>query len=265
MTAWDTGRDDLTCTLDEGVATLTLNRPEVLNALTFEMRIGFTEALRRLDRDPAVRVIVVTGQGRGFCAGADTSVFAGAADRPGHLRSNLGNLPTVALGLRKPVVAAVNGAAVGIGFAIMICADVAFVAEDAKLITAFSRLGLIAEHGTAWLLPRLVGRARANDILLSGRVVLGTEAAALGLALEALPAESVLTRAQEWAHAVATTCSPWAVAEIKRQLSDDGTLPWEAAVQRSLSPMEESLSRPDLAEALAARREKRSSSFPPLT
>jgi enoyl-CoA hydratase/carnithine racemase len=255
--------DQILVEIVDGVATLTLNRPDVLNALTFEMRIEYTETLRRLDRDPEVRVIVVTGAGRGFCSGADTSVFADAANRPAHLRSTLENLPTVALGVRKPVVAAVNGAAAGIGFAIMLCADVVFVAEDAKLVTSFARLGLVAEHGTGWLLPRVVGHARATEILLSGRVVLGSEAAQIGLAVAALPKDEVLAAAQAWAADVASSCSPWALATIKRQLHSDSVLPMESAVQRSLPLMEESLSRPDITEALAARREKRPPHFNP--
>lgn len=257
--------ESILVSIEAGVAIITLNRPEVLNALTFEMRIAYTETLRRLDRDPSVQVIIVTGAGRGFCSGADTSIFGGAADRPPHLRSTLDNLPTVALGLRKPVVAAVNGSAAGVGFAMMLCADVVFVAEKAKLVTSFSRLGLIAEHGTAWLLPRAVGQARATEILLSGRIVTGREAQAIGLAVEALPAEDVLARATAWSEDVAAHCSPWALAQIKRQLYSDSTLPMEAAVQRSLPVMEESLSRNDITEALLARKEKRPAHFSSLT
>ncbi|GAA1845250.1 enoyl-CoA hydratase-related protein [Pseudonocardia ailaonensis] len=254
-------RPEISSGVENRVAVVTLNRPEVLNALSFEMRVDLVERLRALDRDPEVRVIVVTGAGRGFCAGADTAALAGAADRPAHQRSTLDNLPTAVLELGTPVVAAVNGPAAGIGFALMLCADVSFVAEDAKLVTSFARLGLIAEHGTAWLLPRVVGMSRAVEILLSGRTLRGDEAARIGLAVEAMPAGEVLTRALAWANDVADNCSPWALRQMKRQLYADTTLPMETAVHRSLAPMAESLRRPDVAEALAARREHRSPRF----
>jgi enoyl-CoA hydratase/carnithine racemase len=162
--------------VSSGVATVTLNRPERLNALTPAMRVQYIGALRRLDADPSVRVVVVTGAGRGFCSGADTGVLASGGESLTSFAADPANLPTMALGMKKPLVAAINGAVAGIGFSIMLAADVRFVAADAKISSTFARLGLVAEYGSGWLLPRIIGMGRAAEILLSGRTFDGREA-----------------------------------------------------------------------------------------
>jgi enoyl-CoA hydratase/carnithine racemase len=256
-------RTDETIKIDrgEGIATVTLNRPERLNALTPEMRALYTDTLRILDKEPEVRVIVVTGSGRGFCSGADTGVLQGDRARITTAPARPEDLPTMALSLGKPLVAAVNGAVAGVGFALMLAADVRFVATTAKISTTFARLGLVAEYGTAWLLPRVVGMGRAAELLLSGRTIDGREAADIGLAAEALDADAVLPRAQEWARDVAASCAPWSLRQMKRQLYGDAVLPWDEAVGRSVELMRESLARPDLSEALQARAAKRPPRF----
>jgi enoyl-CoA hydratase/carnithine racemase len=248
--------------ITDAVATVTLNRPERLNALTPQMRVAYMDMLRKLDRDPEVRVIVVTGAGRGFCSGADTSVLTAGNDGLAAYAARPENVPTMALELRKPLVAAVNGAVAGIGFAIMLAADVRFVARDAKISSTFARLGLVAEYGSAWMLPRIIGMGRAAEILLSGRSFDGVEAERLGLAVEAVDADQVLARAQDWAHQVARSCAPWSLEQMKRQLYHDSVLPSGEAVVRSLELMLESFDRPDLGEALRARAEKRPPRFP---
>src|SRR3954447_9121719 len=167
----------------DGVATITLNRPDRLNALTPEMQQGYVDALTELDHDTDVRVIVVTGAGRGFCSGADLGALADIgqviAEKP-----DASKLPTVALHIRKPIVAAVNGPVAGIGFALMLATDVRFIAAEARVSTTFARLGLVAEYGLSWLLPRVVGAGRAVELLMSGRIIDSDEALRIGLVHE---------------------------------------------------------------------------------
>ncbi len=157
--------------LDDGVAVITLNRPEVLNAWTMEMG---REYLRRIDEaaaDPGVRAVVVTGAGRGFCAGADMSLLkdlmAGVQPPRDSVRHDDGVEPAVP----KPVIAAINGPCVGLGLARALYCDVRFITEGTEISSAFARRGLVAEHGLSWLLPRIVGWSRALDLMLSGRTV----------------------------------------------------------------------------------------------
>lgn len=171
---------------DGGVRILTFNRPERLNAWTAEMGRRYFDLLEEADRDPSVRAIVVTGAGKGFCAGADfadlTAIQSGEYADEQDPRPN--TFPTT---LRTPVVAAVNGACAGLGMVHALVCDVVVTADDAKWTTAFSRRGLVAEYGLGWILPRLAGQARAMDLLLSGRVFTGAEACAMGLAVRAVP------------------------------------------------------------------------------
>jgi enoyl-CoA hydratase/carnithine racemase len=245
----------------DGVATITLNRPDRLNALTTPMRLLYIASLRQLDADPDVRAIVVTGAGRGFCSGADIAVLGGDRDELSARAARPDTAPTIAMELSKPLVAAVNGAVAGVGFAIMLAADVRFVAASAKISTSFARFGLVAEYGAAWLLPRIIGMGRATDILLSGRTFDGTYAAEIGLATEALEVEQVLPRSQAWARDAAQWCAPWSMTQIKHQLYQDSTMTAEQAVARSVELMLESFTRPDLTEALEARAAKRPPRF----
>src|SRR5581483_4587827 len=185
----------------DGVATLTLNRPDRLNAWTPELQTRHFDLLAECAERDDVRAIVVTGAGRGFCAGADMqSLQALSGDGNGDLSSRPDARPvTFPLSIPKPVIAAINGPCAGLGLVMALMCDLRFSSEEAKLTTAFVRRGLIAEHGISWMLPRLVGPARALDLLFSGRVVLGREAAELGLVNEAVPAEAALERAREYA------------------------------------------------------------------
>ncbi len=246
------------------VAIVTLNRPDRLNALLPGMGRSYARALRQAEVDPSVRVIVVTGSGRGFCAGADLSVLAeGPQALMGYLENeDLSDLPTVALSIAKPVVTAINGPCAGIGFVLAVAADVRFAAPSASLGTAFSRLGLVAEYGIAWLLPRLIGLPAATEILLSGRTLSAHEALRLGLVHEV--ADDVLTRAMEWAHEVAASCSPGSIRAMKQQLLQGQSQPLDDALRSSLQLMANSFRGPDLPEALSARTERRLPRFAPL-
>lgn len=245
----------------DSVALVTLNRPDRLNALTADMGPAYAQMLRELDADPNTRAIVVTGAGRGFCSGADLATLGGTVEELQGYVSGQGvaTLPVVALTLGTPVVTAINGPCAGIGFVLAVSSDARFVHPDATLSTTFARLGLVAEYGIAWLLPRLIGLPAATDLLITGRTITGTEAAEIGLAhVTPDPLESALS----WAHDVARSSSPASVATMKRQLlaADHQTL--AEAVASSLTDMSEAFNLPDLTEALMARAEKRDAQFP---
>ena len=190
---------------DDGVATLTLNRPEALNAWNGRMAVEVEQALQACDVDDAVRAIVITGAGRAFCAGADLSGGGEAfksGDGSGDARREREG--TFAAGfwpfhVRKPVIAAINGHAIGVGITLPMTCDVRFVAEEAKLQFAFVRRGVIPELGSHAIVPRVIGLSNAADLMLTGRIFRGREAAELGLASKALPAEEVLPAALEHA------------------------------------------------------------------
>ncbi len=258
---------------DRGVVTVTLNRPQTLNAVTPEMERRYVEAMRAADADPTARVIVVTGAGRGFCSGADLGRLANpdalagqvaGQDAPAGQVAGPSVLPAAAMYVRKPAVAAVNGPVAGMGFALMMSCDVRFLAADARVGTTFARLGLVAEYGLSWLLPRSVGRGHAIELLMSGRIIDSDEALRIGLVQEVVTGEPVLDRALAWAHDVADNCSPRSLAQMKRQFYADDTATFDEALSRSLAAMQASFGWGDLPEALAARREKRAPGFPGL-
>ncbi|HXW27576.1 MAG TPA: enoyl-CoA hydratase-related protein [Xanthobacteraceae bacterium] len=210
------------------VATVTLNRPDKLNAWTAAMQDGVRAAFARADDDDGVRAIVLTGAGRGFCAGADMSGLAARASGQGAilapheaptegLAANFAQRLSYMLALKKPIIAAINGPAAGIGFVITLYCDLRFMAEGVKLTTSFARRGLIAEHGVGWLLPRLVGPMNALDLLLSARMVEAKEAAAIGLA-RMLPTEGFRAAVQARAAEIANLSSPRSVRIMKRQV-----------------------------------------------
>lgn len=243
------------------VAIVTLNRPDRLNAIVPGMLEAYADALGMLDADPDVRAIVVTGAGRGFCSGADLAVLA---EGPQALRGYLDGLgperlPTSALALRTPVVTAVNGPCAGIGVVLALAADVRIASHSATFTTAFSRLGLVAEYGIAWLLPRLVGLGTATEWLLSGRSIDAGEAARAGLVQEV--ADDALTASLRWARTCVRQCSPDSIAAMKAQLLEAQTASLDASVSASLKAMARSFEGPDLAEAIAARSEGRPTRF----
>ncbi|MCC7347631.1 MAG: enoyl-CoA hydratase/isomerase family protein [Variibacter sp.] len=210
------------------VATITLNRPDKLNAWTPVMADEMRRAFEHAAADEGVRAIVLTGAGRGFCAGADMGRLASAAAGAGGLpdapapqtdgmAANFSQRYSYLLGIRKPVIAAINGPVAGIGLVITLFCDLRYMAEGAKLTTAFARRGLIAEHGCAWLLPRLIGPMNAFELFYSAKVIDTREAEALGL-VRALPAQGFREAVQARAAEIANFSSPRSTAIIKRQL-----------------------------------------------
>lgn len=257
-----------------GVAILTFNRPERLNAWGPDIAAGFYAAVDRAERDPAIRVIVLTGQGSGFCAGAYLGT-AGSAPSYGETmekaaQTNLADLvgerpPHFVTTLRKPVVAAINGPCVGIGLTLALMCDVRFAAAGAKFAAVFARRGLIAEFGISWILPRLAGWGVALDLLLSGRTFLAEEAAGLGLVKEVVAPEDLMKRALDYAEDVARNCSPASMAVIKRQVYGDATCDVAEATSRAEVLLHEAMPRPDVIEGITSFLEKRPPQFPSLS
>lgn len=246
----------------DAVATLTLNRPERLNAWTREMARDYFALLRECGDDPSVRAIVVTGAGRGFCAGADASLLEDVVAGGAPLSSD--KTPQwLATLIPKPVIAAVNGPCAGMGLIQALFCDIRFASELAKFASSFVRRGLIAEHGTSWTLPRAVGTHHAMDILLSGRAFLADEAVRMGLVNRVYPADELLDSTRAYARDLARYSSPAAMAVIKDQVWNDPQLDLPSAVRRSDELLQECLQWPDFGEGVASFAEKRQPAFPP--
>lgn len=233
------------------VATITLNRPDRLNAFSHDMRSAFGITVARADQDPDVGAIVITGAGRGFCAGADRGDLgriSGGTIRHTESSSETSALQSL-LVTTTPTIAAVNGACAGLGFCLALLADLRFVAAEAKVTTAFARLGLPAESGSSWILPRLVGPARALDLLYSSRVIDGVEAHAIGWAQWVHPAATVLEEAQAYARTVAGL-SAWSHATMRTQVQADGARALDDAFARAVELTAEAVDRPEFKQLL---------------
>ncbi len=250
-----------------GVAILTLNRPDRLNTWGGDIATAFYAGVDRAEEDPAVRVIVLTGRGKAFCAGAQLGSMGSITqsvektDRD-KLTSLVGERqPHYLTTLCKPIVAAINGSCVGIGLTQALMCDVRFAAAGAKFAASFARRGLIAEYGVSWILPRLTGWGVALDLLLSGRTFLADEAAALGLVKEVVSPEQLMKRAMDYAEDIAQNCSPASMAIIKRQTYGDAMREVVQASSRAETLLHESLQRPDVIEGITSFLEKRAPSF----
>jgi enoyl-CoA hydratase/carnithine racemase len=254
-----------------GVAVLTLNRPGRLNTWGGDIATAFYAGLDRAEGDSAVRVIVVTGRGKAFCAGAQLASMGNVAESiektdERKLASLVGDRqPYYLTSLSKPVIAAINGSCVGIGLTQALMCDVRFAASGAKFAASFARRGLVAEYGISWILPRLTGWGVALDLLLSGRTFLAEEAAQLRLVKEVVPPEQLIQRAMDYAEDVARNCSPASMAVIKRQAYGDAMRDIADASSRSDALLQESLRRPDVIEGVTSFLEKRVPSFPGLS
>ncbi|HEX5256731.1 MAG TPA: enoyl-CoA hydratase [Mycobacterium sp.] len=260
-------------TTETGVAILTFNRPDRLNAWGPDIAAGFYAAIDRAEQDPSVRAIVLTGRGRGFCAGAYLGAPSSAPDYGETLekagQTNLADLvgerpPHFVTTLRKPVIAAINGACVGIGLTQALMCDVRFAAAGAKFGAVFARRGLIAEFGISWILPRLTNWGVALDLLLSGRTFLAEEAAELGLVKEVVAPESLMKRALDYAEDIAANCSPASMAVIKSQVYGDATRDIVQANSLAEVLLHEAMPRPDVIEGITSFLEKRPPQFPSL-
>ena len=262
--------------VSDPVATVTLDRPAQLNAWTDRMAAEVRHAMAAAEADPRVVVIVLTGAGRGFCAGADLKQLRdisegvrGSAATP-ELAADPGD-PSVGedfrgtytylMSIRKPVVAAVNGPCAGMAVPIALCCDLRFASDRAVFTTAFARRGLIAEWGLSWLLPRVVGPAHALDLCFSARKVDAAEAERIGLVNRVVPHDELAGFVRAWAEDVAANCSPTSLRIMKRQVYQHLTASLGPAEKEAIRLMVESFDRPDFREGVFSFLEKRAPTF----
>jgi enoyl-CoA hydratase/carnithine racemase len=253
--------------VEDKVATITLNRPDRMNAWNAQMAGELNEAMVLSDEDDGVRAVVLTGAGRAFCAGADLggggATFGGRDERTGAREPRETREPRAAprvlhpWQVRKPVIAAINGHAIGVGITYPMLCDVRFVAEDAKLCFAFVRRGVIPELASHVIVARVAGLSNAADLLLSGRTFRGSEAAELGLATKALPADEVLPAALELARDIAVNAAPASVAIAKRLLWDGLTMSVPEMLAKEGPLFAWAGNQPDAREGVVSFLEKR--------
>jgi enoyl-CoA hydratase/carnithine racemase len=256
--------EQITCDIADRIATITLNRPERLNAYTSTMRREIAAAFQRCDADDEVRVIIVTGAGRGFCAGADMSEGGSPFDRDDRERYQEEVRRERAAAIRpwemtKPIIAAINGAAVGVGITMTLQWDIRIAAESAKIAFAFVRRGVMPEALSTWFLPRLVGVSRAAELLFSGRTLSAREALDLGVLSRVVPDAELMPAVRSLAEDIARNAAPVSVAITKRLI-------WHNLMENDLQRAEDIESRlfwwtgtqPDAREGVRAFLEKRS-------
>lgn len=253
--------------IDDPVATITLNRPETLNALTYPMLAAFREAVEAAERDARVVGIVVTGAGRGFCSGLDASVLQATTTTGSSSRVQTDEVPglfTWLLAINKPVIAAVNGVAAGGGFVLAVMSDIRIASSAGSFISIFSKRGLIAEHGTTWIVPRLVGAGAALDLLWSSRKIDATEAFRIGLVQQVVEPDDLLAAARRYIVDLAENVSPASLADTKRLVYGQLGIGYEQALRETDEVQYAALDRLDAKEGAAALIEKRAPSFPRL-
>lgn len=254
-----------------GVAVVTFNRPERMNAWGNPMSSEFYRCVDAAEADPGVRVIVITGKGRAFCAGGDmgglqtiSADTAGSAGDTDYSALVAERHPYFLTQLTKPVIAAINGSVAGMGLAQALMADIRFAAAGAKFTTSFARRGLVAEYGISWILPRLIGWTKAVELLLSGRTFFAEEAAELGLITGVVPGEKLMDHVIAYAEDIARNCAPSSLAVMKCQLYADAGMGMVETSQKAEKLMHESMQRSDFIEGITAFFEKRLPIFPPL-
>ncbi|MEM6707445.1 MAG: enoyl-CoA hydratase-related protein [Pseudomonadota bacterium] len=257
--------------VDNGIATIALNRPERMNAWTGRLHTAYREALLEADDDPAVAVIVVTGRGRGFCVGGDSQALEGHAQRGAYdagIKANIakpgyGTDPhfdasfAYHFGLSKPIIAAVNGPAAGVGLALACFADLRFAVRGVRCTTAHGKLNLPAEYGLAWLLPRMIGLARANDLLLTSRVFLSDEAAELGLFNSVHDADDLLPYTYNYARQLIDSVAPESLKQTRWQIYRDLHRDVASSVNDAEALLDAMMKEPNYAEGVRAFLEKR--------
>lgn len=259
--------------IDGPVLTITLNRPDKLNAYTAVMGIELADAFHRADEDDDVRVVIVTGAGRGFCAGADISGGAGAFDAkaegsvafaaPDKPRQTGGGFVEAIFNCRKPSIAAINGAAVGVGATLTLPMDIRIASSTAKLGFIFARRGLVPEAGSAWFLPKLVGLPQALRWCLTGALIPAEEAKAGGLLSEVVEPDRLLTRAREIALEIAENTAPVSIALARQMLWRFAGAPDPWGLLKVDGPLSMELGAgPDVKEGVGAFLEKRPPRFP---
>ena len=275
---------DIIYSVDNRIATITLNRPDRLNAYTDRMAQSIRLAMADAAKDENVRVILLTGAGRGFCAGADMDVLqgvqqAGGERSPSRGEGDVGDAFDSPYGpkldaefadmrrfsyfmrTKKPIIAAINGPIAGIGLVMALYADMRFVSDKAVLTTSFAQRGLIAEHGISWLLPRLIGPAHALDLLLSARKVSPAEAEKMGLVNKVFAADTFMENVTAYARILADTVSPRSMAVMKAQVWKSYFQDFGEALALADAEMPPSFKWPDFKEGVSHFLEKRAPKF----
>jgi enoyl-CoA hydratase/carnithine racemase len=271
--------EDILYRVADGVAVITLNRPDKLNAWRAQMDRDVRAAMREASVDEAVRVIVLTGAGKGFCAGADMgllqtiqsdakdsgsagrSVTNAAAPWDASANPNFQKQYSWFPSVPKPIIAGINGAAAGLGLILSLYCDVRFASDAAKFTTAFSKRGLVAEHGISWLLPRLIGFANAADLLYSSRVVSAAEALRIGLVSRVIAAAEFEGEVMAYAKMLANEVSPRSLREMKREIWNAQFQPLGDAIEAANADMPPSFASEDFKEGVAHFVEKRAPKF----
>jgi 2-(1,2-epoxy-1,2-dihydrophenyl)acetyl-CoA isomerase len=254
--------DGLRVDVDGPVATITLDRPEALNALTVEIKVALREELDRIAADRAIRVVILTGAGRAFCAGQDLAERErpDAAPLDVELRERYNPIIRALRSMGQPVIAAVNGVAAGAGASLAFACDLRIAADDARFVLAFGRIGLVPDSGATWLLPRLIGSARAAEMALVGDPISADEALRIGLVSRVVKADELLAEARRLADRIATG-APVAMALTKGALDRAATIDLETALDGEAKLQGIAGATTDHAEGLAAFREKRPPRF----
>ena len=256
------------------VATITLNRPEKLNAWTQKMEEEMSAAIRAAAADDKVRVIIITGAGKGFCAGADMSLLSALSQQStvegrfltdvavdGDVRPDFRKKHAWLLSVPKPIIAAVNGPAVGLGFILPLYCDFRFASEKARFSVIFSKRGLVAEYGLAWILPRLVGVPNAIELMFTSKMIDSQEALRIGLVSRVHPEENFLSAVQEFARELGATVSPRSLQVMKRQIYTGLLQNLGEAFDLAIEEMKGSFGTEDFREGVAHFLEKRSAAF----
>lgn len=253
----------------DSIATITLNRPDKLNAWTEVMEGEVRAAMLEADKDDAVRAIILTGEGRGFCAGADMSLLQtvvrqGTGHRAAQEHASGGDFAqkySYFPALSKPVIAAINGPVVGLGLILTLYCDFRFAAASAKFSTTFARRGLIAEYGIAWILPRIVGLPHALDLLMTARTIDAEEALHMGLVQQVFPQETFHEKVREVVHGLVTMSSPRSLRIMKQQIYQGLSQTLAEASQLAEQELLKSLNCEDFKEGVAHFVEKRAPRF----
>ena len=254
--------DGLRVEVDGPIATLTLDRPAALNALTVPVKVALREALESLAADRGVRVVILTGAGRAFCAGQDLAERdePDAAPLEVEVRERYNPIIRALRSMGQPVIAAVNGVAAGAGASLAFACDLRIAAEDARFVLAFGRLGLVPDSGATWFLPRLVGPAKAAELALVGEQVDAAEALRLGLVSKVVPGDALMSEARALAERLAAG-APLAMSLTKGALQRSLTIDLDEALDGEAKLQGIAGASADHAEGLAAFREKRPPRF----
>ncbi len=264
--------------VDDGVATILFNRPDKLNALTPAMLAQFLRTVQRAANDPSARVIVITGAGRSFCAGLDLAVIGSggsglppseSAPPPPQWGDDVGpDLSRFFSGgwnelitSRKPTIAAINGPAFGWGFILALHCDIRFASRSTIMNATFARLGVPAEKGSGWLLARLIGSARAMDLLYTARRIDGVEAERLGIVNGVLPDDALMTHVTDYARQIAANAAPRALAAMKAQVWSALDDPYDVGFAAADQEQDLATRTEDFREGITSYREKRAPNF----